>query len=73
MNAEEFRRRGHRLIDFIADYRARVGELPVMSPVEPGSVRAQLPSTPPQRPEGFDAIFRDLERVILPGLLRAMY
>ncbi len=68
MNAEEFRRQGHRLIDFIADYRARVADLPVMSPVAPGSIRAQLPASPPARPEPFDAIFRDLERVLLPGL-----
>jgi aromatic-L-amino-acid decarboxylase len=68
MNAEEFRRHGHRLIDFIADYRASVAERPVMSPVEPGSVRAQLSTMPPARPESFDAIFEDLERVILPGL-----
>lgn len=68
MNPEEFRRQGHRLIDFIADYRARIADRPVMSQVEPGAVRAQLPAMPPARPESFDAIFQDLERVILPGL-----
>lgn len=68
MNPEEFRRVGHQLIDWIADYRVRVSEFPVRSQVEPGAVRAQLPSTPPTKPESFDAIFNDLEQIILPGL-----
>jgi aromatic-L-amino-acid/L-tryptophan decarboxylase len=68
MSPEEFRRLGHQLIDWIADYRARVASMPVMSPVEPGAVRAQLPAAPPSRPEAFDGVFRDFERIILPGL-----
>jgi aromatic-L-amino-acid decarboxylase len=68
MNPEEFRRVGHQLIDWIADYRTRVANLPVRSRLEPGAVRAGLPSTPPAKPESFDDIFRDLDRVIVPGL-----
>jgi aromatic-L-amino-acid decarboxylase len=68
MNPEEFRRFGHQVVDWIADYRARVADLPVRSRVKPGSVRAQLPSAPPAQPESFDAIFRDLDDIILPGL-----
>jgi aromatic-L-amino-acid/L-tryptophan decarboxylase len=68
MTPEEFRRAGHQLIDWIADYRARVADLPVMSLLEPGAVRAQLPATPPARSEPFDTVFRDLEQIILPGL-----
>jgi len=68
MNSEEFRQIGHQLIDWIADYRARVADLPVRSPVEPGVVRAQFPSTPPVQPETFEGIFNDLEQIILPGL-----
>src|SRR6266851_5333296 len=68
MTPEEFRRRGHQLIDWIADYRQNVSRLPVMSRAEPGGVRAQLPGKPPQDPEPFEAVFRDLERIIMPGL-----
>ena len=68
MNPEEFRRIGHQLIDWIADYRAHVAELPVRSQVEPGAVRAQLPATPPLRPEPFEGIFSDLDQILLPGL-----
>ena len=42
--------------------------MPVMSRVTPGAVKAQLPATPPQVAEGFEAVLRDLDRVILPGL-----
>ena len=68
MNPEEFRKFGHQLIDWIADYRAHVAEYPVRSRLEPGSIRAQLPPTPPSQPEPFENIFKDLEDILLPGL-----
>jgi aromatic-L-amino-acid decarboxylase len=68
MHSDEFRRFGHRLIDWIADYRAKVAERPVMSRAEPGDVRAMLPASPPEQPESFEGVLGDLERVILPGL-----
>lgn len=68
MNPEEFRRVGHQLIDWIADYRTRITDLPVRSPLEPGAVRAQLPSAPPAQSESFDKIFHDLDKIIVPGL-----
>lgn len=68
MTPEEFRRFGHQLIDRIADYRAKVGELPVRSPLAPGAIRAQLPAIPPRQPEDFDRVFGDLDQIILPGL-----
>ena len=68
MTPEEFRVQGHRIIDWIADYRARVESLPVMARTEPGDVKKQLPATPPDTPESFDASVADLERIIVPGL-----
>lgn len=68
MNPEEFRKIGHQLIDWIADYRTHVAELPVRSRVEPGAIKAQLPSQPPAHCESFDEIFKDLDQIIMPGL-----
>ena len=68
MTPEEFRTIGHRLVDWIADYRARVAQYPVMSQVEPGQIKAKLPKAPPEGPESFDAIFKDLDEIVVPGL-----
>ncbi len=68
MTPEEFRKYGHQLIDWIADYRTRAAELPVMSRAAPGEIRAQLPAGVPDQPEPFENILQDLEKIVLPGL-----
>ena len=68
MNPEEFRQVGHQLIDWIADYRLKCADFPVMARSEPGEIRAQLPDMPPESPEPFESIFRDLDSIIVPGL-----
>src|ERR1700760_812676 len=69
MDIEEFRRFGHELIDWIADYREKAtrGDFPVMPHLEPGSVRRALPPAPPAAPERFEAVLADLDKVILPA------
>jgi aromatic-L-amino-acid decarboxylase len=68
MTPEEFRAAGHQIVDWIADYRATVATRPVMARTEPGDVKRQLPARPPDQAESFDAIVRDLDRIIVPGL-----
>lgn len=68
MVEEEFRRCGHALVDWIADYHATIESRPVLAQVRPGEVRAGLPEHPPDRGESFAAMLADVERVILPGL-----
>ena len=68
MDPTEFRTLGHELVDWVADYRERIGELPVMSRVQPGEIEALLPAAPPQQPEGLAAIAADLDRIVLPGI-----
>jgi aromatic-L-amino-acid decarboxylase len=65
---DDFRRYGHDLIERLAAYRERVGERPVRARTPPGAVKAQLPASPPDQPEPFDAVLADLDRVIMPGL-----
>lgn len=67
MQAEEFRANGHRLIEWIINYRNRLDELSVQSHLRPGEVAAKLPEHPGE-PDGFDALLADLDRVIVPGL-----
>ena len=68
MTADDFRRHGHAVIDWIADYQERIESYPVLSPVEPGQVRASLPAHAPWQGEPFPSILADLERIILPGI-----
>lgn len=68
MDAEEFRRRGHELIDWIATYLEGVEKYPVLSQAQPGDVRSKLPQAPPDQPEPFEAIMRDIDEVIMPGI-----
>jgi aromatic-L-amino-acid/L-tryptophan decarboxylase len=68
MHPDEFRRHGHELVDWMADYLSRVAELPVTPPVRPGEIRGRLPTTPPVEGEPFSALFEDFRELILPGM-----
>ena len=68
MSPEEFRRQGHAVVDWIADYRARIESFPVLSRVQPGETRAKLPANPPAQGEPFDQILADIDRIVLPGI-----
>ena len=68
MTPEEFRKHGHAIVDWIADYRSRVAEHPVMAQTAPGEVKARLPQTPPDQPEPFERVLADLDTIVMPGL-----
>ena len=68
MSPEEFRKQGHAVVDWIADYYRRIESFPVMSQVKPGEIRAALPKEAPTQPEPFERILADIETIILPGI-----
>jgi len=68
MSSEEFRRWGHAVIDWIADYQKNVERYPVLSQVKPGEIRAQLPAEPPAHGEEFSALLADIDRIVMPGI-----
>ncbi len=68
MSNDEFRRAGHEMIDWIADYWERVEDLPVLSQVEPGDIRASLPTSPPESGEAWSDIMSDVDELIMPGI-----
>ena len=68
MDLEEFRRHGHALIDWLADYHAGLASRPVQAPTRPGEVRAMLPAEPPEHPEKFEACIADLDTIVAPNL-----
>jgi aromatic-L-amino-acid decarboxylase len=68
MTPDEFRRHGHAVVDWIADYYGRIESYPVLSRAEPGQIRASLPPDPPAQGESFPVILADIEKLILPGI-----
>ncbi|MGH9348909.1 MAG: pyridoxal phosphate-dependent decarboxylase family protein [Vicinamibacterales bacterium] len=68
MDSDEFRKHGHALVEWIADYLADPERYPVLSRVTPGQLRDALPPVAPERGEPFERIFADFERVIVPAL-----
>ena len=68
MTPEEFRRRGHEVVDWLAEYFQRIESFPVLSRVEPGAICGLLPATPPVKGEPFEAMLKDVEKLILPGI-----
>jgi len=65
---EEFRALAHEVADWMADYLAGVGDLPVFPNVRPGDVRAALPAEPPESPESLSDVLADFRNIVLPGL-----
>jgi aromatic-L-amino-acid decarboxylase len=68
MSPDEFRRHGREVVDWVADYMERVGDLPIRSSVAPGDIAARLPPTAPEASESFDALLADLDDVVIPGI-----
>ena len=58
MSPEQFRRYGHELIDWLADYHESLADRPVMAKTRPGEIRDALPAQPPNEPEDFGAVTR---------------
>ena len=68
MNSDDFRRHGHELVDWMADYMRDVAQLPVTPSVRPGDIFRLLPASPPEDGEPFEQLFQDFKEIIVPGM-----
>jgi aromatic-L-amino-acid decarboxylase len=68
MSSGEFRRYGHQVVDWIADYLSHPERYPVLSQNEPGDVKSALPTAAPEHGEAMEAMLADLDRFIVPGI-----
>lgn len=68
MPSDEFKKYGHQLIDWVADYLDNIEKYPVLAQIKPGEVKSQLPDKAPSNEEEFDKIVDDLNKIILPGV-----
>ena len=66
--SDDFLDDGRAALEWVDAYLDRVGELPVLAQVSPGDIRAALPASPPDEPEPFANLLRDLDEVLLPGM-----
>ena len=53
MTPEEFRKAGHQLIDWIADYRSSIEQMPVRAQVKPGEVKNSFERSAPDNSAPF--------------------
>jgi aromatic-L-amino-acid decarboxylase len=63
-----FREDGAATLGWVADYLERLRELPVLARVAPGEIRSRLPAAPPETPEPFAAVLRDLDDKLMDGI-----
>ncbi|CAH0762342.1 unnamed protein product [Bemisia tabaci] len=67
MDSEEYRRRGKEMVDYIADYLENIRDRRVYPDVKPGYMRCMIPDCAPLAGESWDTIFKDVEKIIMPG------
>jgi aromatic-L-amino-acid decarboxylase len=63
-----FREDGAAAIEWAANYLETVGDRPVLAQVKPGDIRSRLPESPPDEPEAFADVLRDIDEVLVPGM-----
>jgi aromatic-L-amino-acid decarboxylase len=68
MPVEDFRKFGHELIDWAADYIQDIETYPVMAQVSPGDIKKKLPSVPPEIHEEMEEIISDFKNIVVPGI-----
>ncbi|HZS94478.1 MAG TPA: pyridoxal-dependent decarboxylase [Chloroflexota bacterium] len=65
---DDFRRYGHEIVDWIAQYLEESDRYPVLSRVSPGEICEALPTSAPTSPEPIAEILHDFETVVMPGI-----
>lgn len=68
MNLDDYRKNAKEMVDYIADYLENIRDRRVFPDVKPGYMKPLIPESAPQKGEQWNDIFRDVERVIMPGM-----
>jgi len=68
MPIDEFRKSGHQLVDWIADYLENIEKYPPLSQVNPGDILKRIPSSPPKNGEGIENVLRDVDKILMEGI-----
>jgi aromatic-L-amino-acid/L-tryptophan decarboxylase len=68
MPSEEFRKNGHQLVEWIADYLSNIEKYPPLSLVNPGDISKQIPNSPPQKGEEIEKVLNDVDKILMDGI-----
>jgi aromatic-L-amino-acid decarboxylase len=68
MSPEEFRKAGHQVVDWLADYLTDPSKYPVLSRNRPGDLIDALPPSGPENGEAWESIFADFQRDVMPAV-----
>ena len=68
MPTEEFQKYGYEIVDWIADYFQNIEQYPVLSQIEPGSLKAAFQKAAPEAGEDFSQVLADVDKFILPAV-----
>lgn len=69
LSPDELRIQLHRMADWVADYRATIGERVISPSVAPGTIAAQLRAAGWEDSAPLEQILRDFDHVVMPGIL----
>ena len=67
-SAEDFKKAGYKVVDWLCDYMKGVEKFPVMAQTKPGEIKEKIPTSPPEGAESMEEIFRDFQNIVLPGI-----
>jgi len=68
MPLEEFRKSGHQLVDWIADYLKDIEKYPPLSQVNPNDILERIPKSPPQKGEDIKNVLKDVDKILMDGI-----
>jgi aromatic-L-amino-acid decarboxylase len=68
MPLDEFRKSGHQLVDWIADYLNDIEKYPPLSQVNPGEILQRIPSSPPDKGEEIENVLKDVDKILMDGI-----
>ncbi len=68
MPVEDFRKAGHEIVDWIAEYLEHVRDYPVMPKMAPGDLVDALPAAAPEQGEAMEAILEDFRSKVVPAV-----
>lgn len=63
-----FKESAYHAVDWVTDYLEHVDRYPVLAQTKPGDVKSKLPKSAPEKPESFDLVMSDFEKIVLPGI-----